>query len=85
MSPEVIIGLVLAALPGVLAAGGLWWRVSRLESDVRECVRRDVHAEQQRGLKTHLRRIERMLETISQHLFPAGAHTPQPGGDGDDE
>lgn len=64
MSPDTIIALAIQAVVGVLALGGMWVKVHRLERDVGECVRREVYAAEMKPLNEKLSRVESLVERI---------------------
>jgi hypothetical protein len=56
------IGYLLAAAPGLLAAGGLLVRVNRLERDVAQCVTREILTLHMDAIKSELARIADKME-----------------------
>lgn len=56
----------LAAIPGILAVGGLWVRVNRLERDAESFVRKDI-------FEAHLKNIEDKLDILRDMIRPIQA------------
>jgi hypothetical protein len=55
------IGFMLAAAPGLIAAGGLFVKVQRLEADVKACVPQAVFEVHLAAMKDTLAEIKMML------------------------
>lgn len=67
--PDWLFAGIVASVPGVLAAGGLWVRVQRVEKDVEQCVRRELFDIHSRGIEEKLTRIEGMIERLMDRMF----------------
>lgn len=76
--PDWLIAAIVAAVPGVLAAGGLWVRVGHLEKEIGKCVTREVYALQQNAMTDKLNRIENIVERLYDRLT-GYARTPKSG------
>lgn len=67
--PDWLLAAIIAAVPGVLGAGGLWVRVQRVEKDVEQCVRRELFDVQIRGVDEKLSRIDHSLNRLLDRVF----------------
>jgi hypothetical protein len=70
-----IIGYLIASAPGLLAAGGLFVKVARLERDVEQRVSKEL-------FDLHMRTLEKELAEIKALLMPRSRFndTTDPGG-----
>lgn len=68
--PEWLINALAAMGPiAILAAGGLWVRVSRLEKDTEEFVRKDIYEAHTKAIEEKLTDIKEMIKTMSDRIF----------------
>ena len=76
--------LVLGASSGLIGGGVAWGtltvRMTRVERDVGECVRRELYESQSKAQDEKLSRIERMCERVLERLDreTTGAHRRSP-------
>jgi hypothetical protein len=68
MTTEIFVAVILGALPGVLAAGGLWVRVSRLEKDIEKLDQNKASKEFADGLKGQISDLKSELDKRFDHL-----------------
>lgn len=80
--PEWAIGLLVEAAAGLLALGGMFWRLQRLEKDQADCVKRETYAAERLASEKHITRIELYVERIWERLT-GYSRTPRPGEDTD--
>jgi hypothetical protein len=73
--PEWLLTGILASVPGLLVAGGVLVRVSRLEADVKERVTREVFDLHIAGVNEKLAEIKALLT-----LRPRRGEDTNPGG-----
>lgn len=66
MTPEVIVSIVLAGVPGLLALGAGWWRIARVERDVDKCATIEKVENVEQRIDDKCAALERRIDLVDE-------------------